>query len=286
MLPRPAGVVAQAQQGRLSLPLPPPPPQWFHQHAAQQQAPAAIDVRPRIPPTLPHPAIAASSVASSPLCVPTPPLYNSTAAASLRPAFRPPCPPPPRVWLRLQHESADGRVSEVGAGTLDPAQPLASCAALLRAHGYDTASGAPAQPGTAAPADSSDRGLPRGCAGGRSEGHGDLPPPLLGQARADRGEAAIDEATDGPGAAASSPTEIYIGNVAPIVSEAALRELLTQAGPTQLRMPRERDGSGAVTAAHRGFGFAEFGDRRVAEYAVALLSGVALAGQPLRLRLA
>jgi hypothetical protein len=81
------------------------------------------------------------------------------------------------------------------------------------------------------------------------------------------------------GVADGGSVEVYVGNVAVDVGAAQLLELLILAGPADIRLPRAADG------AHRGFAFGTFGHVAVAKYAVRLLDGLVLGGQPLKVRL-
>ena len=66
-----------------------------------------------------------------------------------------------------------------------------------------------------------------------------------------------------------------------MVAKSHVLELLLLAGPATVSLePLRADGS------HRGFAFGMLGSRLIAEYAVRLLDGLMLAGQPLRVRLA
>ena len=77
-----------------------------------------------------------------------------------------------------------------------------------------------------------------------------------------------------------SNTEIYVGNVSSTVDTSHLSELLTLAGPAEVSVPRNADNG------HRGFAFGIYATRHVAEYAIRLLDGLLLAGQPLKVRFA
>ena len=72
--------------------------------------------------------------------------------------------------------------------------------------------------------------------------------------------------------------EIYLGNISPSVASSHLQELLSLAGPAEVRLPLDADGR------HKGFAFGMYADAQVASYAIRLLDGIVLGGQPLRAR--
>lgn len=79
---------------------------------------------------------------------------------------------------------------------------------------------------------------------------------------------------------ADGPMEVYVGNLAPSVTRETLLELLRQAGPVDVHIPRDANGL------HRGFAFGQMESQRTASYAITLLDGISLGGRPLRMRLA
>jgi RNA recognition motif-containing protein len=75
-------------------------------------------------------------------------------------------------------------------------------------------------------------------------------------------------------------TEIYLGNVSAAADAAQVLELFSLAGPADMSVPRNADGS------HKGFMFGKYANARIADYAIRLLDGIQLDGQPLRARYA
>lgn len=71
---------------------------------------------------------------------------------------------------------------------------------------------------------------------------------------------------------------VFVGELAPDVTEDLLWELMLQAGPVlSVHIPKDR-----ATNAHSGFGFAEFAAPKDADYAVRVMNGVPLFGRPIR----
>ena len=74
---------------------------------------------------------------------------------------------------------------------------------------------------------------------------------------------------------------LFVGELAPEVTDALLWELFVQAGPLRsVYVPRDK-----IQGRHHGYGFVEYQHVRDAEYAVRVMQGVRLYGQQLRVSL-
>ena len=100
------------------------------------------------------------------------------------------------------------------------------------------------------------------------------PIPSLRGVRSPLGEAKITRD------AQQTPTEIYCGNVSAAADASQILELFSLAGPVDISVPRNPDGS------HKGYMFGKYANARTADYAIRLLDGIRLDGQPLRARYA
>ncbi|CAO1633360.1 unnamed protein product [Jaminaea pallidilutea] len=70
----------------------------------------------------------------------------------------------------------------------------------------------------------------------------------------------------------------YMGNLDDRCTDALIWELMLQAGPIiNVHLPKDR-----ITAAHQGYGFAEFQTEADAEYACKIMNGIKLFGKPIR----